>query len=444
MKKLLRIFLYIFFFLLLVVLLVFDTVDDTHYKEATYYHEMMERLEALEIPEGEKSIINIGWAKENITPDFSVSLASYGRKDPFEGVHDSIWVRAFVFNNGQRKAALVTMDLLVVPPAVVRKVEAEIKSKGFNPEDIYYSATHTHNSAGGWIESFAGKYIAGPYEEKIVTTVSDAVVRAILIAEQNAEPAVTGAIQEEAAWCVNNRLVFDKGSTDPYLRGMIIKKKSGSTAVLSVFSAHANCITHQENVISCDYPGVLVRELEKNKDIDFAAFCAGAVGSMGPGAPGYESYEKAEMMGEQLSERIIRSMEKMSMKDSLDLHQFNLPVSLRSPHLRITEGIRFRPWVFRVLLGAHYPEISFLKIGNIVFIGTPCDYSGELVQELDEEAASKKINLIITSFNGGYIGYITPDKYYQLKKGETQEMNWFGPYNGAYFTEIIRRILQKI
>jgi neutral ceramidase len=51
-------------------------------------------------------------------------------------------------------------------------------------------------------------------------------------------------------------------------------------------------------------------------------------------------------------------------------------------------------------------------------------------------------NLIVTSFNGGYVGYITKDEWYDLNKYETRTMNWFGPYNGAYFSEIIGSIVE--
>ena len=77
-------------------------------------------------------------------------------------------------------------------------------------------------------------------------------------------------------------------------------------------------------------------------------------------------------------------------------------------------------------------------------IGTPSDFSGELVDSLDEFATTKKIDLLIHSFNGGYLGYITKDKWYDktdINTYETYTMNWFGPNNGDYFSEIIENII---
>ena len=76
-------------------------------------------------------------------------------------------------------------------------------------------------------------------------------------------------------------------------------------------------------------------------------------------------------------------------------------------------------------------------------MGTPCDFSGELMKDFQGICKEKKINLAITSFNGGYMGYVTPDKYYQLKEYETKDMNLYGPNNGAYFSEIISTIIEK-
>ena len=85
-----------------------------------------------------------------------------------------------------------------------------------------------------------------------------------------------------------------------------------------------------------------------------------------------------------------------------------------------------------------------LQLGNILLIGTPCDFSGELAVPLYEFARQRGLELIITSFNGGYIGYITDDKWYDLEKYETKTMNWYGPGNGRYFTEIIKKLIEAI
>ena len=63
--------------------------------------------------------------------------------------------------------------------------------------------------------------------------------------------------------------------------------------------------------------------------------------------------------------------------------------------------------------------------------------------ELYEYAASKQLHLILTSFNGGYIGYVPKDKWYDLPKYETRSMSWYGFDNGAYFLEMIKMLIDE-
>jgi len=53
-----------------------------------------------------------------------------------------------------------------------------------------------------------------------------------------------------------------------------------------------------------------------------------------------------------------------------------------------------------------------------------------LVGPIDSLAKSKNLHLLVTSFNGGYMGYVTDTKWYDMNAYETRIMGWFGPENG--------------
>ena len=53
-----------------------------------------------------------------------------------------------------------------------------------------------------------------------------------------------------------------------------------------------------------------------------------------------------------------------------------------------------------------------MEIGDLALVGTPCDFSGELVEGIQKSCAKNR-EVMITSFNGQYIGYITADKHYE-------------------------------
>ena len=61
--------------------------------------------------------------------------------------------------------------------------------------------------------------------------------------------------------------------------------------------------------------------------------------------------------------------------------------------------------------------------------------------ELYAYAKSKNLNLILSSFNGGYAGYVPDDQWYDLEEYEPRSMSWYGYDNGAYFVEIIKLLI---
>ncbi|MND94997.1 hypothetical protein D3C80_872370 [compost metagenome] len=224
---------------------------------------------------------------------------------------------------------------------------------------------------------------------------------------------------------------------------MKVENEKNESAFLITYSAHATCISKQNNSISCDYPGMLAKNLEKEGLCNFAGFFAGAVGSMRPTVNQYDEFKRAEVIASDLDSLIGQNIYQLKTDTSSYLSSSYLPLLLRDPQLRINDYLRIRPWVFNWLMGKQSPGINSLRIGDIVWIGTPCDYSGEMVSSSDSIASTKKKNLFITSFNGAYVGYITPDVYYDSVRAETREMNWFGPYNGRYFKEVVNGMLVK-
>ncbi len=99
---------------------------------------MEEELKAFKPEYFTGETFHVGWAKANITPDFPLQISSYGLRPDFEGVLDSVYVRAFVFSNEKTKSCLVTMDLLIVPPTVVEQVLPSLQKIGFNRNLVYF------------------------------------------------------------------------------------------------------------------------------------------------------------------------------------------------------------------------------------------------------------------------------------------------------------------
>ncbi|MCO4292861.1 neutral/alkaline non-lysosomal ceramidase N-terminal domain-containing protein [Solitalea sp. MAHUQ-68] len=443
MKRILR-----FLLILLVILFVAGACllkrnDFTPLEQTQYYPATMKALSALQPNKGYGKLLKCGWAAENITPDFDVHVAGYGvRWKSFSGIHDSIFVRTLVFDNGLQKAALVSLDMMIVPPLVVDQVMPQLEKMGFSRAQVYFGATHTHSSAGGWAKGLGGWALAGPFNEDMIDKVANGIIAGVQKAQASSSNCTIGFEAINAADLVENRLFGSSFPEDPYLRVIKIVKDNHESAMMLSYSAHATCIPKRDNLISCDYPGMLVQKLERGGSCNFATFFAGAVGSMRPIKDTLKGVQRAEALAAKLQQR-LNQHDSIKTDTTSFISTAYLPLQLHDPQLRVNDEYRLRPWVFNALLGKQQIGMNRLQIGNIVFIGTPCDYSGEMVELSQEISNKKQRNLLITSFNGGYIGYITPDKYYDSVKAETREMNWYGPNNGRYFSELVNGLILK-
>ena len=423
-------------------------VDKTPLSESRYYQLAQQKLDSLNSSYTlqDSKYFKAGWAKTNITPQYPLPLAGYGaRKGAFVStVHDSVWARGFVFDNGFNKSAIITLDLLIIPPAVTEALRILLPEIGYSQDQIFLSATHTHCSVGGWADSWLGTQFAGEYQNEIVNDLANAIITTIKKAETKLLSAKVGYARYDASPFTRNRLVGEKGSRDTWLRVVKIQQESGAVALIATFAAHATVLSHRQMNYSRDYPGALVDSLENITNVDFAAFCAGAVGSHSPVTNGGNNYDKIALLASNLKSLIGANVSSIPINKVQQSGTIRFDVPLRKPHLRVAANWRVRPWIFEKLTEVSPAYISLLRIGNIAFIGTPCDFSGELRAAIDEKANALDLNVLVTSFNGGYIGYITKDEWYNLKEYETFVMNWFGPYNGAYFVNLIQRLLEVI
>ncbi len=425
-----------------------EKIDRTPYKEMAYYKEMTTQLDTFQLDTLHQRgpYFKAGWAKINITPSYLPVMAGYGLREKTTCVHDSVFVRTFVFDNGIKKVAFISADLLIFPPIVEEKLLSLTKNMSYRYEDLYLTATHTHHAPGGWAEGPAGRVLAGEYNEAYVNEIVAAIIASIVEAQSSLEDAEIGLGEINAARFVRNRINMSDSKVDPWIRVLKVKKKSGKEAALITYSAHANCCKAAYTCVSGDYPGRMLSQIEKTGKVDFSLYAAGMVGSHVPATSkeGFINDAYFNAYGDSLATLINNGLDSIKLSSSNSICSAVLKLPLREPHLKISKDWRVRPWVFNMLFGNYNPKLKILKIGNVLFIGTPCDFSGELMFDLNKLAKEKQVKLVITSFNGAYVGYVNVDKYYDEDKAETRDMNWFGPYNQAYFTEIIQRILKKI
>jgi neutral ceramidase len=434
---------------LIVVIVVFIAVsvipiDHTPPHEQDFYDRMQRHLQALDTVTVSKPTkgFSAGYAKVNITPTHPTSMAGSGlRRLRYEGVHDSIYVRCVVIGNGARKAAIVSLDMLLVPPEVTNALDAALTGTGFTLKNVYLSATHTHSSIGNWGKRLSGYLYSGPYDQELVDGLVSSIVAAIVAAEQSMGSSQLFVGQTPVPDMLYNRVARDRGTLDSMLRVIEIRRET-DTLLIASFTGHATCDASGSLQISRDYPGVFTDIVEQN-GYAFAMFMAGAVGSHGCKSA-TRSMETVNSVGTRLANIFLAERDGLQPLQDSSLVMTRTPLELGEPQFKVSKDWRIRPWLFRTVFGTYSPELAALRIGNVMLLGTPCDFSGELMPSIDSAAEAHGMQAMVTSFNGQYIGYITADQWYDVDHYETRLMNWYGPGNGAYLTESLVEIIDAL
>jgi hypothetical protein len=372
----------------------------------------------------------------------SLSLAGYGSRHgkPATGVHDDLYVKAVAFRVQDRLGIIVGADALIIPRDVEEQAMHRLEQEsGLTREQVYLSATHTHSSLGGWGEGRLAESFAGPFQPGAQVWFADCIVTAVQAAIKDLKPARFGQGRFNASQFIRNRLVGGLGQVDPEFSYALIEQAGGKRAVLGVFGAHATILSGDMMQYSADYPGAWQRAVEAATG-GMALFLAGGVGSQSP-VPGTNGLAGVERMGNALARMVIEQLPQTPLTNSVNFGMLGLDVTMPPLNVRISDGFRLRPWLAARLVPAK--NTSFLQVFRIddsLWVSTPCDFSGELALGIKDFLRARRRNTIVTSFNGDYVGYVIPARYYHLGGYEPRLMSFFGPNVPDYFDELIRNM----
>lgn len=446
LRYLSKIFFAFMLLLLVVAVSTITIIDRTPYQESAFYLEMDGRLDSLEqhlsVPV-DSAALQVGWSEINIMPTSPLPLAGYGARDPkmMAGIRDSSYIRTVMFQLGSNKLALIVADLLIIHPELRNKVFQSLP-EGWQPNEIYFMATHTHSGQGAWAPGVVGDLFAGTYDPQRVTELTQAIINGMIQAERQLQPGAVQFGELSVDNLVRNRLVKEEGIIDPWLK---VARLQSDTLLghLATFSAHATCFGADNHLLSSDYPGELVRKLKE--PFDFGAFAAGAVGSMAVQTTSTTPEESISEISTDLNEQVqLLSLIGLNQLPVQQLTSFRLPLPMRDPQVKVSNSLALRSYIFNHAFGSYTNDISVAIIGQAIFIGLPCDFSGELAVPLYEQARALGYQLFITSFNGGYAGYVIKDEWYDLPKYEARTMSWYGPDAGSYLSEVVSRLIEII
>lgn len=433
-------------------------VDDRPFLGQPYRQSTLNRLDSTPSwPSSVTGPARAGFGRVELTPQLvssnpapaqgrfsSIPLAGYGARSgkPATGSLDPLWVKAVALETREYRIVWVAIDALIIPREVTEIVTTELaRDPGLSRDELYLGASHTHGSLGGWGEGFVAEAFAGPFTPGVRDWMAGCIVAATRQALTNLAPVHVGSGSFQAPGQIRNRLVQEAGRVDAEFSLLKFNRTDGSSAVIGTYGAHATVLGADNMSFSGDYPGAWARHVEQLTGAT-ALFIAGGVGShsarSGPGSP----TERVENLGHQLALDTVQALSRIQTSPDVLLTTIGLPVDLPEPNIRLVDDFRLRPWLSRRLVPTGSKTfLQAVRINDSIWVSTPCDFSGELALTLKEHACTLGRNLTVTSFNGDYIGYVIPSKYYHLGGYEPQTMSFFGPALPDYFDDLIRRMM---
>lgn len=440
MLRIFRVFVWVAAAVLLLGLATLTTVDRSPKEESSFYKNTVAALANSTWSSSTSSYWLGGWGAVNVTPTQPAELVGYSPRGPYTFVQDSSHVKALTLSNGKSSIAWLNYELLIVHPKLADQVRLGVQEAGIVVDQLIFTATHTHSGMGGYMPGIVGSLAFGGYDEQVVEQLVVGSVRALQTAIASQDTVTIAYKKTSVSDLVSNRFVKG-GPTDPFVRQVLLQRRDGQKASFITYSAHATALSSKFMGLSGDYPAVLTERLEED-EVDFALFAAGTVGSHRPLTQG-NTPEQVNAYALAIDTRLNADTSAVALQGAALLRTSQLQIELGEPQLRISNDLRLRPWLFRNLLGEMPAYLDISQVGNILFISSSGELSGVFYKAWDSLAEEKGLHLVVTVFNGGYVGYITPDELYDAKFHEVREMNWFGPGNGQYFDHLIKGVIQK-
>lgn len=262
--------------------------------------------------------LKAGAAKADITPPIGGTMYGYGArgKNVSEGVHDRLYAKALVLDDGSTKLAVATLDMGSCNHENTANIKEIVKEKT-GIENVLCVVSHSHSTPAGSL-SFPSK------EKPWIRDAERKIAGAIVEAAGNLVPARIGVGCGEVPEGHNRRKISDDGKavmmwanrervpTSPvdYQLGVIrVETLDGKPlATLVNFACHPVVLGPENLLISADYPGVFTRVVEESIGGQ-CMFLQGACGDINPywdkTPPAEGAYEQVEKMGKAVGDEVV-------------------------------------------------------------------------------------------------------------------------------------------
>jgi hypothetical protein len=333
-----------------------------------------------------------------------VWIAGFGNRRAANGVHDDLWARTMVIDDGRTRLAIVVLDAI----GLMNNEVIDIRNNIPPHAGVTYSivvTTHTHEGP-----DLLGLWGKTPFksgvDKEYVKYLKSQVVESVVTAVKNMKPAIL-KISEDMTGAVS--LVRDTRMPEVFDSGLriirAIDRGNGNTlGSLIAWADHPETLWGKNLLITSDFPHYLREGVEKGVyDGDkmakpgtggIAIYLNGAIGGLMTTHPtlairdpftGEEftepSFKKAEAQGKQLAMLVLNAMDNPveeidSAGISVIVRTLSLPIDNKMFKLGTLLGIFNRGTSGWMKMRS---EISVFKVGPVSFATLPGEVYPEII-----------------------------------------------------------------
>ncbi|HMI01879.1 MAG TPA: hypothetical protein VK541_05320 [Pedobacter sp.] len=420
---------------------------------------------------------NAGAAKVDITPPLGTIINGDFRAHYARYIHDPLFAKAIVLKKEGMMAAIVVVDICVMPKNYVDQIRNEVSGKtGIAFADILISCTHTH-AAGSVAEAYLSSVDAA-YSKKL----PGLIVEAVKQAKEKLRPAkIAFGGTDVPEHVLSRRYLMNEGytphspvtgireevKTNPFGAESYIRQAATITdpgvAYLAIkgtddswISLLANYSLHyvgdwENGTISADYFGEFAASIQRKLDADndFVGIMSNGTSGdiniwdfLNPGRYPSGHFEKSKLIGEDIAEHVFQSLSQISWEENPDLDTCykELNIATRKPSAEELEqskkivaesnyetlhpdeeGLRKIYAREQVLLNEYPDTIQFplhvIKIGTGLIGGLAAEIFAETGLWLKNQSPAERYFSI--SLANGNCGYVPPSGAFELGGYET-------------------------
>ncbi|MGB3119049.1 MAG: hypothetical protein WBE58_09525 [Verrucomicrobiales bacterium] len=367
---------------------------------------------AQEVKDGQFAVssnLKVGVAKVDITPEQVAGVTVVGHRRVVTGVRDPLRAGVLLLDDGETKAAIVTMDTIGAWEPMVAEARKRIETEtGVPTANIMVAASHNH-SGPGYVENLRW---GAELINKLAAAAKEAAARQRTV--------TIGYGEDRIGFGINRRKTIDgravvrlnpDGPNDPRVKVLRFDDGQSLTPVAVVMHAvcHPCFFTWGDKgsppypngypQMTADYPGEAQSFVEMVYGGKTSAlFMQGCAGDIRPNLPGYpyRCADEADIQwaGRDLGGAVVRALALAVTREKLRERESFYQIRVASEVVELPGKE-----------GPVQGELMAVKVGPFLFLTMPGEPMVEYGFKLEKAIADRAIPIVVGYANGN-IGYI--------------------------------------